>query len=188
MAERGGAFPTPQNASSPLHPLGAVRALTGLRGQRAGSAAGPPRASSPAGSTAVLQAAGGAALGTGGPGSRPHTQGGGRREGWRRDGWRRALQLLNYLALPLSPPAACDRSGNSTAPCTAGHPAGHSKATSAGCHPAVPIHLPAQVSRWLQPARPQRPPPRMGFVTLQPEGGGRSPSAFCLSRAVRFGC
>ena len=100
-------------------------------------------------------------------------------EGGMEEGWRRALQLLNYLALPLSPPAACDRSGNSTASCAAGRPAGPSTATSAGCHPAVPIHLPAQVSRRLQPARTQRPPSSEdGFRHPAARGRGTLPLCF----------
>lgn len=87
MVERGGAFPTPQNASSPLHPFGAVRALTGLRGQRADSAAGPPRASSPAGSAAELQAAGGLRWAPAAPApDRTRRAEGGGRDGGGRDG------------------------------------------------------------------------------------------------------
>lgn len=87
MAEQGGAFPPPQHASSPLHPLGAVRALTGRRGQRAGAAAGPPRASSPVGTAAVLQAAGGLrwAPVAPAPGRTRRAEGGGR-DGGGRDG------------------------------------------------------------------------------------------------------
>lgn len=97
---------------------------------------------------------GGAALGTAGPGSRPHTQGGGRRdggmrEGWREEGWREgggrcSSSIIQRFPLSaLSPPAACDRPAIPTgrAEPSRGGP-GPGDLPTRGCHPHrhVPTH------------------------------------------------